>query len=150
MKRMLSLVLLVCMLMGCASASAAINPPASTFASDYFISYGTTLSDNGGHVMHILFSTAGMGMCDVLGVATYRVEKLVTLDDGNTIWASVTEDLPGKTGTNVPSYSYAINFQGKAEETYRVKCTFICTKTFSDGTHGTETKSHTSRSIKIK
>ena len=150
MKRMLSLVLFVCMLMGCTPALAAINPPDSTFASDYFISYGTTLSDNGGHVMHVIFSTAGMGMCDELGVVSYFVEKLVTLDDGNTIWASVTGDIPGKTGTNVPSYSYAINFQGKAGETYRVRCTFICTKTFSDGSHSTETKSHTSRSIEIK
>lgn len=150
MKRMLILALVLCMFMGCTPTLAAVNPPALTFASDYFISYGTTLSDRGGHVMHVTFSTAGMGLCDELGVATFCVEKLFTLDDGNTIWAAVTEWCPGQTGTNVPSYTYGINFQGIGGETYRVKCTFICQKTFPDGTTSVEHKSHTSNSLTVK
>ena len=144
MKRLVIIVLALCMLIGCFPASAAVNPPDGTFSSNYFISYGAALSDAGGHRLSVTFTTSGMGMCDELGVANYFVQKLVTLEDGSTMWADVTGTLPGSTAYNVPSYTFSILFQGVAGETYRVRATFICQKTFSDGTTSTETKSYTS------
>ena len=99
--------------------------------------------------MRVTFSTVGMGMCDELGVASYRVDKLVTLDDGTQGWMDCTGDLTGSTAHNVPSYTFSILFQGVAGETYRVRATFICEKTFSDGSHGVETKSYTSPSKSV-
>ena len=149
MKRLVIIVLALCMLIGCFSASAAVNPPDGTFSSNYFISYGAALSDAGGHRLSVTFTTSGMGMCDELGVATYQGEKLVTLDDGSTMWAGVTGLLTGSTAYNVPSYTFSILFQGVAGETYRVRATFFCQKTFSDGTTGTEHKSYTSPSKSV-
>ena len=119
---------------------AAIDPPADPQASNYFASYGTVLSDRGGHVMHITFSTVGVGLCSELGVSTYRVQKLVTDSDGQQYWVDVTNDLPGSIGYNVNAHTFGINFQGIGGETYRVKCTFVCHKTGM----GTEYKSYTS------
>ncbi len=150
MKRLAIMILALCMLICCCvPASAAVNPPDETFSSNYFISYGAALSDAGGHKLRVTFSTSGMGMCDELGVANYFVQKLVTLDDGSTGWMDVTGTLPGSTAHNVPSYTFSILFQGVAGETYRVRATFICEKTFSDGSHGVETKSYTSPSKSV-
>ena len=150
MKRLAIIILALCMLIGCCfPASAAVNPPDGTFSSNYFISYGAALSDAGGHRLSVTFTTSGMGMCDELGVANYCVQKLVTLDDGSTMWADVTGWLSGSTAYNVPSYTFSILFQGVAGETYRVRATFFCQKTFSDGTTGTEHKSYTSPSKSV-
>lgn len=121
-------------------AMAAINPPADPQDSDYFSSYGTVLSDRGGHVMHITFSTVGVGVCSELGVSTYEVEKLVTDSDGNQYWTNVTGLLTGSMGYNVNAHTFGINFQGVAGETYRVRCTFLCIKYGV----GSEAKSYTS------
>ena len=150
MKRTITLVIVACLMLGlCFPASAAYDPPAEPFSSNYFISYGTALTDAGSHRLHVAFTTVGMGMCDELGVATFCVQKLFTLENGTTIWSDITGLLPGQTGHNVPSYTYGIFFQGVAGETYRVRCTFVCQKTFSDGTTGMEFKSHTSASMTV-
>lgn len=150
MKSTAILVLALCMLIGCiVPASAAVNPPAETFSSNYFISYGAVLSDAGGHRLRVTFSTTGMGICDELGVANYSVDKLVTLDDGSQGWMVVASGLSGSTGHNVGSYTFSILFQGVAGETYRVRATFYCQKTFSDGTTGSEHKSYTSPSKSV-
>jgi hypothetical protein len=141
-KQLASLALAVCLLVGlCCPASAAVVVPDGTFSSDYFASYGCIINDNGGHVLHITFTTTGVGVCDEIGVANYQVEKLVTLDDGSQMWAGITGLLPGITRTNTSFCTYGVNFQGVAGERYRVRATFICEKTFSDGSHGVETKS---------
>ena len=150
MKRIAILVLALCMLIECiVPASAAVNPPAETFSSNYFICYGAALSDAGGHKLSVTFSTTGMGICDELGVVNYFVQKFVTLDDGSTGWMDVTGTLSGSTGHNVGSYTFSILFQGVAGETYRVRATFVCTKTFSDGTTSSEFKSYTSPSKSV-
>ncbi len=149
-KKMISLLLVLCFLLGLnCPAQAAVNPPDETFSSNYFASYGSALSDAGGHKLRVTFSTVGMGMCDELGVATYCVDKLVTLDDGTTFWADVSGTLSGSTGHNVGSYTFSILFQGVAGETYRVRATFTCKKTFSDGSTSTEYKSYTSPSKSV-
>jgi len=134
----LAVCLLVCMCLPASAAGGTI--PDGTFASNYFISYGCVISDNGGHVLHITFNTSGVGVCDEIGVASYQVEKRVTLDDGSQMWAAVTGLLPGYTRTNASFCSYNVNFQGVAGERYRVRATFVCEKTFSDGSHGIEHK----------
>ena len=130
MKKFISLMLVLMMaFIYTVPAMAAINPPADPQDSDYFSSYGTALSDRGGHVMHITFSTVGVGLCSELGVSTYEVEKLVTDSDGNQYWTDVTGLLSGSIGYNVNAHTFGINFQGIGGETYRVKCTFFCSKT---------------------
>ena len=144
MKQVAILTLVFCLLVGmCVPASAAVIIPDGTFSSDYFISYGCVIGDNGGHVLHITFTCTGMGVCDEIGVATYCVDKLVTLEDGSQMWAAVTGLLPGVTRTNAAFCTYGLNFQGIAGERYRVRAMFICEKTFSDGSHGVETKTVT-------
>lgn len=141
-KQLVSLALAICLFIGlCCPASAAVVIPDGTFSSDYFASYGCVIGDNGGHVLHITFTTTGMGMCDEIGVASYQVEKLVTLDDGSQGWMVITGWLPGVTHTNTMYCTYGVNFQGVAGERYRVRATFVCVKTFSDGTTGMEHKS---------
>ncbi len=134
----LALCLFSCM---CFPASADVIIPDGTFSSDYFISYGCIIGDNGGHVLHITFTTTGVGICDEIGVATYCVEKQYTLDDGTKIWTDITGWLPGVTWQNTGYCTYGVNFQGIAGERYRVRATFYCAKTFPDGTSGSEHKS---------
>ena len=141
MKKFISLLLVVMMVFICAvPAMAAIDPSVDLQASNYFASYGTVISDYGGHVMHITFTTVGVGVCSELGVATYCVEKLVTDSDGNEYWANVTGLLTGSMGYNVNAHTFGINFQGIGGETYRVRCTFYCAKSGM----GSEFKSYTS------
>ena len=142
MKQLLSLALGICLLFGmCMSASAAVNIPDGTFSSDYFSSYGCVINDNGGHVLHITFTTTGMGICDEIGVAVFSVEKQIVTDDG-TYWVNITGSIPGQTRTNAMYCTYGVNFQGVAGERYRVRATFICIKTIN-GVIGSETKSVT-------
>ena len=140
-KQLASLALAICLLVGlCCPASAAVVIPDGTFSSDYFASYGCFINDNGGHVLHITFTTTGMGMCDEIGVANYCVDKYMETDQGN-FWTPITGLLPGVTHTNTMYCTYGVNFQGVAGERYRVRATFYCAKTFSDGTSGCEFKS---------
>ena len=141
--KMTSLILVLCLFVTlCFPAAAEINAPNGTFASNYFISYGVATSDNGGHRLHIVFSTVGMGMCDELGVATYSVEKYVELGDGSHGWLNISGSCSGQTMHNTNAYSYSLNFQCGSAGTYRVRATFMCTKTIN-GEVGTEFKSVT-------
>lgn len=141
MKKFISLLLVLMMaFIYTVPAIAAIDPPADPQASNYFTSYGTVLSDRGGHVMHITFSTVGVGVCSELGVANYWIQKLMTDSDGNQYWVDVTGVLTGSISYNVNAHTFGINFQGIGGETYRVKCTFYCAKSGM----GSEHKSYTS------
>ena len=142
LKKCASLALAVCLFACmCFPASAAVIIPDGTFSSDYFISYGCVINDNGGHVLHITFTAHGVGICDEIGVASYCVDKYVELADGSHGWMDITGNLPGVTWQNTGYCTYGVNFQGIAGERYRVRATFFCAKTFPDGTSGNEFKS---------
>ena len=144
-----SLVLALCLFVTlCFPATAEINAPTGTFASNYFISYGVALTDNGGHRLHIVFSTVGMGLCDEIGVATYSVEKYIETEQGN-FWTNISGSCSGQTGHNTNSYSYSFNFQCASAGTYRVRATFMCTKTIN-GEVGTEFKTVTTGGYTIQ
>lgn len=137
MKRFLSLMLIFTLLCPCLFAYAL----AENRASNYFSSYGTSMSAPGGGGINITFRAVGTDICNQIGVATYQVQKLN--DDGK--WEVVSGALSGQTGTNVASYTFGRYFQGVAGETYRIQVTFLCTINNS-----TETKSYTSGRITAK
>ncbi|MBQ7138599.1 MAG: hypothetical protein IJO39_06375 [Clostridia bacterium] len=137
MKRFLSLMLIFTLLCPCLFAYAL----AETRASNYFSSYGTSMSAPGGGGINITFRAVGTDICNQIGVANYCVQKLN--DDGN--WEYCSGTLSGQTGTNVASYTFGRYFQGVAGETYRIQVTFLCTIN-----NGTETKSYTSGRITAK
>lgn len=144
-----SLVLALCLFFTlCFPATAEVNAPTGTFASNYFISYGVALGDNGGHRLHIVFSTVGMGLCDEIGVATYSVEKYIETEQGN-FWTNISGSCSGQTGYNTNSYSYSFNFQCASAGTYRVRVTFICVKTIN-GVASSETKTVTTSGCTIQ
>lgn len=142
MKRILTLafafLLLLCV---GAVASAQSGTGISPLDSDYFTRYGTSLAPVGDGDVEITFSCSSVGIASQLGVASYNVQRL----DGSS-WTDITGLRTGSTGSNVSTYSFSKLFHGVPGETYRVTCTFICTK--SDGT--SETKNHTSRSVTAK
>ena len=145
-----SLALVLCLFVTlCFPAAAGINAPTGTFSSNYFASYGVAISDNGGHQLHIVFSTVGMGLCDEIGVATFSVQKYVELADGSHAWTDISGSCPGQTGHNTASYSYSLNFQCASGGTYRVRVTFMCTKTIN-GQVGTEFKTVTTGGYTIQ
>ena len=137
MKNVVSILLVLTILCSCLFSSAL----AETRASNYFSSYGTTMSAPGNGRIGITFRAVGTGICNQIGVASYHVERLD--DDGN--WENVSGALSGQTGTNVASYTFGRYFQGVAGETYRIQVTFTCII----GTSG-ETKSYTSGRITAK
>ena len=134
MKKVLSIVLMLSLLCSCMFSYAL----AETRASNYFSSYGTTMSARGSGIIAITFKAVGTDICNQIGVANYCVQKLN--DDGEWVYCSGT--LSGQTGTNVASYTFGRYFQGVAGETYRIQVTFLCTINNS-----TETKSYTSGRI---
>lgn len=134
MKKVLSLMLIFTLLCPCLFAYAL----AENRASNYFSSYGTSLSAPGGGRIGITFKAVGTDICNQIGVANYMVQK--KNDAGN--WEDVSGLLSGQTGSNVASYTFGRYFQGVAGETYRVKVTFLCTINNS-----TETKSYTSGTV---
>ena len=137
MKKFLSLMLVFTLMCPCLFAYAL----AETRASNYFSSYGTTMSAPGNGRIGITFRAVGTGICNQIGVANYFVQKLD--DDGN--WEYVSGALSGQTGTNVASYTFGRYFQGVAGETYRIQVTFCCTINNSS-----EYKSYTSGRITAK
>lgn len=137
MKRFLSLMLIFTLLCPCLFAYAL----AETRASNYFSSYGTSMSAPGGGGINITFRAVGTDICNQIGVANYQVQKLD--DDGD--WVVVSGSLSGQTGTNVASYTFGRYFQGVAGETYRIQVTFMCIINNSG-----ETKSYTSGRITAK
>ena len=136
MKNVLSIVLLLTLLCSCVFSYAL----AETRASNYFTSYGTTMSAPGSGRIGITFKAVGTGLCNQIGVANYQVFKQT--DEG---WVAVSSVLSGQTGSNVASYTFGRYFQGVAGETYRIQVTFLC----CIGT-GVETKSYTSGRITAK
>ena len=136
MKRLITLILAVCML--CVSLGAAACAEGVTRDSKYFTSYGTTLSKAGGGTIKITFSTDATQVADTLGVANYYVSRLNSSGD----WVDCTGLLSGKTASNVGSYTFSKYFNGISGETYRVNVSFMCT---IDGK--TEFKSYTSLRI---
>ena len=134
MKKFLSLMLVFTLMCPCLFAYAL----AETRASNYFSSYGTSMSAPGGGGINITFKAVGTDICNQIGVATYTVQRRE--DNGN--WTVVSGLLSGQTGSNVASYTFGRYFQGVAGETYRVKVTFLCTINNS-----TETKSYTSGTV---
>ena len=139
MKRYLALILVIITLI--CIGSIAMADEDNTRASNYFNSYGITLSKPGSNKINITFSCTAVGTASQIGVSTYAVQRYDE-DDGS--WTAVTGWLNGSYSYNASSHSFAKTFQGVAGEKYRVKCTFLCTK---NGT--TETKSYTSRSVTL-
>ena len=137
MKNVLSILLVLSILCSCMFTYAF----AETRASNYFSSYGTTMSAAGGGGINITFKAVGTGLCNQIGVATYTVEKLN--DDGE--WVNVSGSLSGQTGTNVASYTFGRYFQGVAGETYRIQVSFLCVIN-----NTSEIKSYTSGRITAK
>ena len=137
MKKTICFMLILSLLCSCLIAPCL----AESRASNYFASYGASMSAAGGGGISITFKAVGTGICNQIGVASYTVERKDA--DGN--WENVSGSLSGQTGTNVASYTFGRYFQGVAGETYRIQVTFTCII----GTSG-ETKSYTSGSIKAK
>ena len=137
MKNVVSILLILTLLCSCIFSAAL----AETRASNYFSSYGTTMSAPGNGLIGITFRAVGTDICNQIGVASYHVQRLD--DDGD--WVNVSSHLSGQTGTNVASYTFGRYFQGVAGETYRIQVTFVCVI----GT-GMETKSYTSGKITAK
>ena len=132
---LLALTLLLCATVGFATA----DDKGLTRQSNYFASYGTSLSAIGGGKIKVTFSCSAVGTAETLGVVNYIVQRR----DSSGNWYNATGWLSGKTGSNVHSYTFSKTINGTAGKTYRVMCTFICTK---NGT--SETKSYTSGSKK--
>ena len=140
MTKALSVILSLALLCSCLFSYAIAEESASR-ASDYFTSYGTTMSAAGGGGINITFRAVGTTICNQIGVASYQVFRLD--DDGN--WEAVSGLLSGQTGTNVASYTFGRYFQGVAGETYRIQVTFICCIN-----NGVEHKSYTSGKVTAK
>ena len=133
MKTTLSIILILTILCSCVFSYAL----AETRASDYFSSYGTSMSAPGSGRIAITFRAVGTDICNQLGVANYTVQRRD--DNGN--WEDVSGLLSGQTGTNGASYTFGRYFQGVAGETYRIRVTFMCvigtsaeTKAYTSGT----------------
>lgn len=141
MKKLISLVMAVTILLGCMSCMAYAEAEITPYNSSYFISYGTTLSKEGNGKIKIIFQACATGVASSVGVANYEVDRLNS--DGN--WEDCTGLLNGETGSNVGSYTYSMYFYGKRKETYRVKVIFTCTMN-----GGNETKAYTSGRITAK
>ena len=139
MKRYLALILVIITLI--CIGSIAMADEDNTRASNYFNSYGITLSKPGSNRINITFSCTAVGTASQIGVSTYSVQ---CYDEDDAHWYTVSGPHNGSYSYNASSHSFAKTFQGVAGEKYRVKCTFLCTK---NGT--TETKSYTSRSVTL-
>lgn len=137
MKKAVSIILVLVLLCTSVLSFAA----AEARASNYFSSYGTSISPVGGGKIYITFRAVGTGLCNQLGVANYTVQRRD--DDGD--WVDVSGLLSGQTGTNVAAYSFGRYFQGVAGETYRVRVTFYCLIR-----SGSEFKSYTSGRVTAK
>lgn len=135
MKRFIAFMLALTLLLCSTIAFATADNDEQTRQSDYFVSYGMSLSAIGGGKIRATFTCTAVDYATTLGVANYVVQRKNSSGE----WVDVTGWLTGKTGSNVHTYSFSKTINGIAGQTYRVKCTFICTK---NGT--SETKSYTS------
>ena len=140
MKRYLALILVVLAMLSLSAVVSAENEDAR--ASDYFSTYGISLSNVGGGRISITFSCNAVGTASQIGVSNYNVQRY-NEEDG--YWVQVTGTLSGSYSYNSSNHSFAKVFQGVSGEKYRVKCTFLCVK---DGT--AESKNYTSRTIQAQ
>ena len=136
MKRYLALILVVLSLL-CMSSMAIAEENNESRASNYFSNYGISLSAPGSGKITFTMSCTSVGTASQLGVSSYSVHKYT--DSGWLVVASGS----GSYKYNTSSYALSKTFNGVSGEQYRVKCTFLCSK--SDGT--VETKTYTSRTI---
>ena len=136
MKRILTLLLITVFIL-CLSATAFADEGTEPRASNYFGSYGISLSSPGSGQVNFTMNCTSEGTASQLGVSSYSVQKYTSSG-----WVSVASG-----GSNykygVSSYALSKTFNGVAGEQYRVKCTFLCTK--SNAT--SESKTYTSRTI---
>lgn len=139
MKRFFALLLAMILLLCSSVAFATAEDDEPTRQSNYFASYGMSLSAIGGGKIKATFTCTAEGYATTLGVATYVVQRKNS--SGN--WEDASGWLTGKTGSNVHTYSFSKTIYGNVGTTYRVKCIFVCAK---DG--GVEHKSYTSGSKK--
>lgn len=137
MKKFIAVLLAVSMLLCSSVAFAAAPETGEIQQSNYFQSYGMIVTAIGGGKLKLSFSCTAVGIADQLGVATYCVQKKNS--SGN--WEDCTSLLTGTIKSNVGTFSMTKTFYGVAGETYRVKCTFVCSKN-----GGIETKAYTSGS----
>jgi len=135
MKRILTLVLVLLSIVFMFTTALA-EDDSITRASDYFGSYGISLTSPGSGKVNFTMSCSAVGTASQLGVTSYNIQKYTSSG-----WVSVASG-----GSNykygVSSYALAKTFNGVSGEKYRVKCTFLCVK---NGT--AESKAYTSRTI---
>lgn len=141
MKRSLILLLTIALVLFFGATVLAETEVPTTWDSDYFIRYGTSLTPTGSGNVTLTFSCTATGVVSQLGVSTYTVQRL----DGSN-WTDVTGPLTGSMASNTSNHSFSKNFHGVAGEKYRVTCAFLCVK--SDGT--SESKTHTSGTVTAK
>lgn len=135
MKKYVALFLAIAVIICSTVAFAEIPKTGGTRSSNYFQSYGMSISAIGNGKLRLTFSCTSVGIANQLGVATYHVQR----KDSSGNWEDITGLLAGSTSTNTIAHSFSKIFTGVAGETYRVKCTFMCTKNNS-----TEFKNYTS------
>ena len=138
MKRIVSIVLIALMLCSILPIACFAEEGNNSRASNYFSSYGATLSRQSDGRIKIVFSATGTDICTKIGVATYQIQE----KDSSGDWDDFGSTQSGRTGSNVSSYTFSKYFTPNANKQYRVKCTFICTI----GT-GSETKAYTSGTV---
>ena len=136
MKRFMALLLAALVLM-CFTSIALADDNDSARASNYFQNYGISIAPIGSGKVTFTMSCSAVGTASQLGVSSYTVYRY---DDGS--WTYITSG-EGGYKYNTTSYALSKTMNGVAGEKYRVKCTFLCTK--SDGTG--ENKSSTSPSV---
>ncbi len=140
MKRYLALILVILTML--CIGSVAVAEEDNTRASNYFNSYGISISKPGSAKLNITFScTSAGGSASQIGVSNYSIQRYNS-DTG--YWEVVSGPHNGSYSYNASSHSFSKTFQGVNGETYRVRCTFTCSK---DGTF--ESKSYTSRSVTL-
>lgn len=139
MKRFIAFLLALTLLLCSTVAFATADNDEQPRQSDYFASYGTSLTAIGGGKIRVTFSCTAVDYATTLGVANYIVQRKNSSGE----WVDATDWLTGKTGSNVHTYSFSKTINGTAGTTYRVRCIFTCTKNGS-----TEYKSYTSGSKK--
>ncbi|MBE5774939.1 MAG: hypothetical protein E7337_13565 [Clostridiales bacterium] len=139
MKKLIAILLALTLLLCSTVAFATADNEEESRQSNYFASYGTSLSAIGGGKIKVTFTCSAVDYATTLGVVNYIVQRKNS--SGN--WEDASGWLSGKTGSNVHTYSFSKTIYGNVGTTYRVRCIFICTKNSTS-----ETKSYTSGSKK--
>ena len=75
MKRFMAILLALTLLLCSAVAFATVDNQEPTRQSDYFASYGTSLSAIGGGKIKVTFSCSAVGTATTLGVVNYEVQR---------------------------------------------------------------------------